>query len=425
VREASAVAAIRLHFRGQLKTVSGLDRVLNAEHRRGSDLLEAALNLFRRKAEKPGLAFSRPLVVLQSDDWGRVGIRDRDGYDWLRSRGIRLGERAYDLYSLETAGDVTAVAALLGRHRDSTGRPPCMVMNVCTANLDFKKMREGGFKRVETLPLAKGLPGSWSRPGLFESYRAGMDQGVFYPALHGTTHFCPVAVENALAEGGERAEFLRLLWEAETPYIYWRMPWIGYEYSNPEKPHAGFLSAERQGELIRQAQENFTAMFGTQPFSACAPGCRANNDTHRAWAEAGIRIAENGSGNGLRAPHVDEFGVLHLYRTIDFEPSHQELDIEKYLQIAGSCFARGLPVIISVHSINFHSSLKDFRTPSLAALDSLLSGLESKHPELLYVHDEDLYGIVTQGAFLRGKVRVDVAVNQGDWNSRFAAQGAV
>jgi hypothetical protein len=84
-----------------------------------------------------------------------------------------------------------------------------------------------------------------------------------------------------------------------------------------------------------------------------------------------------------------------------------------------------LPVIISVHSINFHSSLKDFRTPSLAALDSLLSGLESKHPELLYVHDEDLYGIVTQGAFLRGKVRVDVAVNQGDWNSRFAAQGAV
>ncbi len=122
---------------------------------------------------------------------------------------------------------------------------------------------------------------------------------------------------------------------------------------------------------------------------------------------------------------MDEFGILHLYRTIDFEPSQQELDVEKYLQIAGSCFSRGLPVIISVHSVNFHSTLKDFRTPSLAALDSLLSGLESRYPELLYVHDEDLYGIVTQGVFQRGTVRVNVSANQGDWSSRFAAQGAV
>ena len=401
-----------------------MDRLLNGE-RVGGNLLETVLNLFRRKVEQPGLAFSRPLVVLQSDDWGRVGIRDREGFDRLRSRGLRLGERVYDLYSLETAEDVTAVASLLGRHRDSTGWRPCMVMNVCTANLDFNKMRDGGYRSIETLPLAKGLPGSWSRPGLFESYRAGIDQGVFYPALHGTTHFCPVAVENALAEGGERAELLRLLWEAETPYIYWRMPWIGYEYCNPEKPHAGFLTAEQQKVLIQQARANFSAMFGTQPVSACAPGCRANSETHRAWAEAGIRIAENGSGNGLRAPHVDEFGVLHLYRTIDFEPSHHELDIEKYLQIAGSCFARGLPVIISVHSINFHSSLKDFRTHSLEALDSLLSGLEARNPELLYVNDEDLYGIVTQGAFQRGKVRLDVSVNQEDWNSRLVHQGAV
>jgi hypothetical protein len=96
------------------------------------------------------------------------------------------------------------------------------------------------------------------------------------------------------------------------------------------------------------------------------------------------------------------------------------------LQVAGNCFSRGLPVIISVHSINFHSSLKDFRTPSLAALDSLLSALESKYPELLYVHDEDMYGIVTQGAFLRGRLRVNVSANRReDWDSRFVHQGAV
>ena len=77
----------------------------------------------------------------------------------------------------------------------------------------------------------------------------------------------------------------------------------------------------------------------------------------------------------------------------------------------------------ALHQLSLHP--QDFRTPSLAALDSLLSGLESRYPELLYVHDEDLYGIVTQGAFQRGKVRVNVTANQGSWNSRFAAQGAL
>jgi hypothetical protein len=364
-------------------------------------------------------------VILQSDDWGRVGVRDREGYELLRSRGFRLGERAYDLYTLETAGDVGALAAVLGRHKDSTGRRPCMVMNVCTANLDFKKMQEDGFQRLELLPLAQGLPGKWSRPGLLDAYRAGIEQGVFCPGLHGVTHFSPVAVKRALAAGGERARLLRSFWEAETPYIFWRMSWIGYEYWNPEKPQAGFMGAGAQREVIDQACQNFMALFGARPLSACAPGCRANRDTHQAWAEQGIQVAESGTGHGLKAPHLDEFGLLHLYRTIDFEPSQNELDPEKYLQIAGNCFSKGLPVVISVHSVNFHSTIKDFRTPTLATLDSLLTALEAKYPELLYVHNEDLYNVVTQGAFARGKVEVKVTAGSEEWNSRFVHLGAV
>ena len=38
------------------------------------------------------LSFSRPLVLLQSDDWGRVGVRDREGYEQLRASGIHLGK---------------------------------------------------------------------------------------------------------------------------------------------------------------------------------------------------------------------------------------------------------------------------------------------------------------------------------------------
>ncbi len=69
------------------RSVSG---ILRKAWRRGRSLLPVE-----------GFTFGRPLVVLQSDDWGRVGIRDQEGWEELRSQGINLGERNYDYYSLE------------------------------------------------------------------------------------------------------------------------------------------------------------------------------------------------------------------------------------------------------------------------------------------------------------------------------------
>jgi hypothetical protein len=387
-------------------------------------LLNRLRKLFRSRKQEEGFAFSRPLLLLQSDDWGRVGVRDGEGYDQLRAQGLRLGERPYDLYTLETADDVNDVASLLSRHRDSTGRPACLVMNACTANLDFSQMREEKFTRVSLLPLAKGLPGKWSRPGLLEAYKDGVEKGVFFPAPHGITHCNPVAIENVLSENRERARLLKLLWDAETPYIHWRMPWVGYEYLNPEKPKAGFLPLDQQRDLVKQNCRYFTDLFGALPVSACAPGFRSNHDTHRAWSENGIRVVQNGSGSGLRAPHFDEFGLLHLYRSIDLEPSQRELEIAKYLEIAAACLSRGLPIIVSIHSINFHSTLKDFRSASLAGLDKLLGALEAKYSELLYVNDADLYKIVTEGAFQSATAKVKITVNRRKWTSQPARQEA-
>ncbi|MBZ5722036.1 MAG: hypothetical protein LAO03_16815 [Acidobacteriia bacterium] len=376
-------------------------------------MLDFARKLFGRSRNGPvrGFCFDRPLVLLQSDDWGRVGVRDREGYELLRADGVRLGQHPYDFYTLETAEDVIALRDLLKSHRDSTGRSASLVMNFLLANLDFPRMAEAGLNEIHVRLLTDGLPGKWKRPGLFEAYRQGTADGVFHPALHGLIHFCCRAVEHALAKGGERSALLKSLWKAETPYIYWRMPWVGYEYCNPERPHAGFLSAEAQSALIGEAVKTFTRFFSASPVSACAPGYRANHDTHAAWSERGIRVAQNGSGAPL-PPHMNDCEILNLYRTIDFEPTQHDLPVEKYLQLADACFARGVPVIISVHSINFHSTLKDFRGPTLRALDGILSALERKYPNLLYVHDGDLYDIVTRGRFKATHGPVSVKVKQ-------------
>jgi hypothetical protein len=367
----------------------------------------------RKQPTFQGFSFSRPLVLLHSDGWGRVGVRDRVGYEQLRTSGIALGQNPFDYYSLETSEDVIALRDLLKRHRDSTGRAACLVMNFPQANLDFKQIANAGFHGVYLMPLSQGLPGSWQRPGLFDAYRQGILDGVFYPGLYGLTHFCRLAVERALTVPSDRNNLLYTFWKAETPYIRWRMPWIGYEYFNPEKPSAGFLDAATQARLIAAAGREFKKVFKMAPRSACAPGHRANPDTHRAWSNAGIRIAQNGSGAAM-PPHMDEWGLLNLHRTIDFEPFERGLPVEKYLQLAEHCFARGIPAVVSMHSINFHSSLKDFRGPTLRLLNEFLSALERKHPNLLYLQDMDLYDLVNRGKFKGPRGLVSVEVRQHD-----------
>ena len=365
------------------------------------------INRFRRvDGSASTFSFSRPLVVLQSDDWGRVGIRDREGDEELQASGIQLGKHPYDSYSLETSDDVLAVKDVLKRHRDCTGRSACMVMNFVVANVDFSQSALSGFRRIHLKYLYEGLPGKWLRPGLFEAYRDGIADGVFYPALHGLTHFCHRAVERSLRCADERGQLLQKLWRAETPYIYWRMPWVGYEYCNPG---GGFLRKNVQAALICEAAEAFKKVFFTSAVSACAPGYRSNADTHRSWAECGIRVAQNGSGARI-APNLDEWGLLNLYRTVDFEPAQRAVSVKACVQRAERCFERGLPAVVSVHSINFHSTLKDYRGPTLRALDQFLSALETKYPDLLYVNDGDLYEIVNSGRFNGSQASVSVRV---------------
>jgi len=371
-----------------------------------------------------GFAFGRPIVVLQSDDWGRVGVRDRECWEQLRASGLNLGERTYDFYSLETAEDVAATVSLLQKHRDSSGRAASIGMNFILANVDCEKVSTNHFQNIYLLPLAESLPEGWQRPGLFQSYQEGISLGSLSPAFHGVTHFCRRAVERYLKDPGERGVLLRNLWNAGVPYIHWRMPWVGFEYWDPQaKEQEGFLSSIEQEALIVSGVKSFRQFFSKPPRSACAPGYRADRGTYDAWAKCGIQVAQNGPASA-RAPHFDMNGILHLYRSLDFEPAVlPDFSVEACVKLAEHHIARGLPAIVSVHSINFHSAIKDFRTRTLRLLDEFLTALEAKHPDILYLRDEELYDLVDKGTLQSTESSVRVPVTKRKFTPRWIAAG--
>ena len=349
-----------------------------------------------------GYYFDRPILMFQSDDWGRAGIPDQEALQTLRSTGLVLGEHAYDFYGLESAEDLSALRAVLARHKDASGRPPCIGMNFIVHNLNFAPMEADDFRRIHLLPLSDGLPRGWDRPGLLQAYRDGIAQGVFCPALHGSTHFCRRAVEAGMTGSTERGELLRTLWRAGIPYIYWRMPWIGYEYWNPNSAEEPFLPREKQAELIGASVGAFAKLFASLPLSACAPGYRADANTHSVWARYGVRVAQNGPGN-FCPPCFGENEILHSYRTIEFEPAVEAgFSVQTCVRQAESCFERGIPAIVSMHSINLHSSIKDYRSGTLQALDEFLSAITAKHTDVMYLDDGDLYEVVQSGRYETG-----------------------
>jgi hypothetical protein len=353
--------------------------------------------------------FGRPLIIFQSDDWGRAGVRDGEGWEELRAHGLNLGEKPYDYYSLETSDDLQALSETLRKHRDSVGQPPCMGMNFITANVDFEhSLRATG--EIALRPLTEGAPHPWERPGLLEAYRQGIRERVFFPCLHGLTHFCVAAIERELQTEGERRRLLETLWSAGTSYIHWRMPWIGYEYWDPSQaPDQRFLSPADQRAGIQRAAEIFRTLFGGAPVSACAPGYRANHDTKVAWFEAGVRVVQGGPGK-QRGPSADNNGMLLTSRNVEMEPATTATSLEEIVKQANDCLARGVPAIVSVHSINFHSTIRDFRGPTLKLLNDFLAAMEKRWPDLLYVHDGDLLQIVERGTVSRDDKDIKIEV---------------
>jgi len=54
--------------------------------------IRQSLAWVKRLSTNHGLRFSRPLLLFQSDDWGRAGVRDRAGWEELQASGLKLGE---------------------------------------------------------------------------------------------------------------------------------------------------------------------------------------------------------------------------------------------------------------------------------------------------------------------------------------------
>ncbi|MBI3675212.1 MAG: hypothetical protein HY243_01165 [Proteobacteria bacterium] len=304
----------------------------------------------------------------------------------LKSKGLPVGNSPWDFFGLETENDVLALGDVLSGFHDRDGVSPCFVANFILANADLQRMRNEGFRTLRWIAIKDGFPHPW-KDHLVHVYRRNIERKVFFPALHGFTHFNPVQFVASLSERSPRGDLIRKLVEQDIPYL----ASLTSEYNFALVSRVGgetFLSETDQWDWLSKGADLFAETFGGIPQSTCAPGYRANDTTMRLWRKLGIKVAQSVGTGAL----MDEEGLLTLQRNVFFEPVLLGFDlVTAALDQAMRAAERGFPIVVCSHSINYLTRFSGRASESRLLLGTFVKALLNLYPNLRFATDIDLY----------------------------------
>ena len=301
-------------------------------------------------------------VVFESDDWGLCAwSADEQALRVLADTpAFRTpAGRRYAGSTLESANDVRALAATLAEFRGGDGFPAVWQANMVVAAPDFERLHAPLFE-APIVPLRDypDVPSRWRRPGAWEEVQRAVEEGVWWPELHGLHHVPETAWLRALRRGAADA---RRAHEQQSAVC------LAVESSGEHDPSEPAADRTRRLEL---AVQKFTALTGAAPRSFCPPDYRYDEHTRADLQRLGIQILQGrGEQHGARFPKLrrlllrgrwpgDWSTSLEMPLRIAFEPralpdGGPRLDAETTHRAAREAWKRGQPAVISTHRVNY------------------------------------------------------------------------
>jgi hypothetical protein len=332
----------------------------------------------------------RPTVLIQSDDWGRVGLPDFSSIARLKARFPLVGRSSWDYFGAESLEDIQKLGGVLSKVQDRDGRPACMTANVVMANADLRRMAQENFDTFRAVALHEGFPEPWPKWNVVGAYLELINAGVWYPALHGYTHFSPEMMLQAWHDTGDLGERARYLFCEDIPYLASVTPEFNFALLRRHSSGELFASREEQRGWVMAGVDLFQRCFGMKPLSTCAPGYRANETTYALWSDLGFGVVQTASGKVACASG----GLLEIPRNVFFEPAlsdSADRAVGDALRQAELAVSAGKIIVVCSHSINFMEQHLGRRRQSLEALKTLLNEFVRRWPDLRFAHDGDVH----------------------------------
>lgn len=358
-----------------------------------------------------GPRLGRKIVVFESDDWGNIRMPNKAMQDELVAKGFPFEKRHYErVDSIAREDDLEALFSLLNRFQDRNGRHPVITAMTVMANPDFVKIRESDFTKYAYRCL-KDVLQDYSRGAnsLLGLWQEGIKEKVFFPQFHGREH---INVCQWMRDLRTKDNDNRLAFDLGIPGFFERScPDRGNIYAKALKVYEP-EDIEFIKRSIEEGLDLFESTFWYQSKSFMAPSYTWNDEVELSLRKKGVEFIQTvyyqncptlGGRNEVRHHYFgqkNKIGQYYLLRNCSFEPSQQHYSsevVESCLKEIATAFLMGKPATISVHRLNFIGAIhKENRDKSLNLLESLLSKIMEKWPDVEFMTSVDLGRLITK-----------------------------
>ena len=349
----------------------------------------------------PGFRTKRKIVVFESDDWGSIRMPSTTIYDELKSFGIPVDKSPYCKFdTLESNTDMEMLFDLLSSFKDHKGNHPIITANTVVANPDFDKISESGFKEYFYEPFTETLTRYQNHNKVFDLYKEGMNEKLFYPQFHGREHV-NVELWMKLLQNNKDYQFAfqHKMWGLSNDIF----PNLKSIQATLDSQNHDFIS-----NSIIEGLALFKQIFGFESKSFIANNYIWSVELEKTLADNGVKhiqgmkyqlLPKNNNEPRKLIRHylgdTNEYNQIYGVRNCDFEPSIYKGALEKTISEVKNAFFWNKPAIISTHRINFIGSLNELNQRKNAEdFKSLIKAILKKWPEAEFLTTIELDKII-------------------------------
>jgi len=359
-------------------------------------------------ANIPGWRTDRKILVIESDDWGSVRIKNKQAYEALKNKGLNVDAIHYDsVESLETEMDLDMLYNLLLSIKDKNGRNPIFTPMCIMGNPDFEKIKASDYQQYYFQPLHETINEYAGSKQILTLWKKGYEQNIFVPEIHGREHI-NVKRYMRILQHHEGREGLRFALDRHSvgPSAYNK-----YTYPN----YLGALHPEEKIEIadlhqyLLDAGNLFKQYMGYAPRVFIAPNAEEPKELEYTLQKIGVKYLTRSKkriyplGNGQFAKEwnfigkKNELGQVVLNRNAFFEPvcfgeqEHITDWVDSCLKDIDIAYRWHKPAVISSHRVNYVGSIDaKNRDKGLLLLKKLLHAVLKKWPDTEFMSSFEL-----------------------------------
>lgn len=360
-----------------------------------------------------GKNIDEKIVVFQSDGWGSARLPNKQVFQSLLGRGIKLSFKENKgfrtvLDGFESPRELTQLLEVLLKYKDGEGKNPVFTFNVTTGNPDFRKIKEHDFQEYFSEPFHRTM--ERERPGLLNLWISGIENGLISPQYMGHD---PVNQKRWLDGLVKNKLDLQIAFQYGV-YNLSRTRFTSDYYSIAYE----YLSGEDEEYLkdnIARGLNVFQDFFHKKPCSFVAPYYVTPSYLLQEIKEQGVPVFQsNGThfspfevknaemiydSNSIVSGFDKQTNSIQLIRNCRFEPAFfpTENETERCLTDITQAFNQRRPAVICSSRSNY-VGIFDEKVPeeSLEELDTLLKEIIRRWPDVkFYTTDQlaELYGL--------------------------------